>query len=57
MITERGTFPVAKAPKDFIGLSTDSKPVDVPNASSFYEMDTGTYFFFDAENKVWHEMQ
>ena len=25
----------------FRGLSTDDKPMDVPNGSEFYEMDTG----------------
>lgn len=37
------------------GLSTDTKPLDMPNASGFYEMDTKKYFLFDAENKVWLE--
>lgn len=39
----------------YYGLSTDTKPTDdyVPNASSFYEMDTGKVYLYDAENKVW----
>lgn len=40
---------------EYVGLSTDSKPMDAPNASSFYEMDTKKMFLFDAENSVWHE--
>lgn len=38
------------------GLSTDKKPtVDIPNGSSFYEMDTGNVFMFDEQNKQWIE--
>jgi hypothetical protein len=35
------------------GLSTDEKPVNVPNSSVFYEMDTGDCYLFDAENSQW----
>lgn len=35
------------------GLSTDTKPTDVPNGSEFREMDTGKKFLFDAENQTW----
>ena len=38
---------------DMYGLSTDTKPMDVGNASTFYEMDTRTLFMYDAQNKVW----
>ena len=39
------------------GLSTDNKPIsdDIPNASTFYEMDTKVAFLYDAENKQWLE--
>ncbi len=37
------------------GLSADAKPLDVTNASVFYEMDTKKVYMFDAENKVWLE--
>jgi len=40
---------------DIRGLSTDTKPLDVPNGSSFYEMDTKKVYMFDAENVVWLE--
>lgn len=41
---------------EFKGLSTDLKPInDVPNGSTFYEMDTQKVFMFDEENKVWIE--
>lgn len=39
----------------YYGLSTDTKPVDAPNASSFYEMDTGVLYLFDKDNQVWLE--
>lgn len=47
-ITSEGQF--AK----FAGLSTDTKPTDVPNASRFVEMDTATLYMYDAENQVWY---
>lgn len=40
---------------DFYGLSTDEKPMDVSNASTFYEMDTHKIFMFDEQNKRWLE--
>lgn len=40
---------------ELYGLSTDTKPMDVENASSFVEMDTGSIYLFDAENGVWRE--
>ncbi len=41
--------------RDYRGKSTDDKPVDgtVPNGSTFYEMDTGNVYMFDAEDKTW----
>lgn len=53
MITETGNFTLGRIPSDFIGLSTDTKPTDVENASSFYEMDTKALYLFDEQNKVW----
>lgn len=38
---------------DMYGKSTDEKPVDVANASTFYEMDTKILYMFDAEGGVW----
>ena len=38
---------------EFYGLSTDTKPVIAPNASTFYEMDTGDLYLFDATNTQW----
>ena len=41
---------------EFKGLSTDTKPnSDIPNGSTFYEMNTGKIFMFDEENKLWIE--
>ena len=33
--------------------STDTKPLDVENASSIYEIDTGNVYMFDEETKQW----
>ena len=44
-----------KKPPEVYGLSTDVKPTDVENASSFYEMDTKRVYLFDADNKRWLE--
>ena len=38
------------------GLSTDKKPIkDIPNGSSFYEMDTKKVYMFDEQNNKWLE--
>ena len=46
------------------GLSTDEKPTvlqtvsgnqEVPNASTFYEMDTGKLFMYDTDSNTWLE--
>lgn len=37
------------------GLSTDTKPVHIPNASMFWEMDTKMMYLFDAEGARWLE--
>lgn len=40
--------------KDYVGLSTDTKPTDIgQNGATFLEMDTGKVFVFDAENSEW----
>ncbi len=47
---------------DYIGKSTDTKPLEfshfgtmkpVPNASTFYEMDTQDMFMFDGDINDW----
>ena len=43
-------------PSQMYGLSKDEKPLDVGNASVFFEMDTGNVFMFDKENKQWREL-
>ena len=42
-------------PAELYGLSTDTKPTNVNNASVFYEMDTKKMFLFDEENARWLE--
>lgn len=40
----------------YFGLSGDTKPVTgVPNASTFYAIDTGEIFMFDAEGGQWYQ--
>ena len=53
MITRFESFGCGCKVYDHIGLSTDEKPTNVPNASTFYEMDTKTLHLFDAENGEW----
>lgn len=38
---------------NYVGLSTDEKPVSAANGSSFLEMDTNTTYYFDAEGQTW----
>ena len=40
---------------EIYGLSTDTKPTNVHNASIFYEMDTKKMYLFDKENTSWLE--
>ena len=37
----------------FKGLSTDTKPADATNGSSFLEMDTGDMYYWDADSEAW----
>ena len=46
---------------EFRGLSTDTKPTkangkDVENGSTFFEINTGKVFMYDAENDNWNEI-
>ena len=41
---------------DVRGLSTDTKPDNVPNGSSFAEIDTGKGYLFDGANGAWVEI-
>lgn len=38
---------------EYYGISTDQKPKSPPNASTFYEIDTGELYMYDAESKKW----
>ena len=42
---------------EYYGLHDDDKPADagVPNASLFYEMDTGDIYMYDKENAQWRK--
>ena len=39
----------------YYGLSTDTKPVNPPNASIFYEIDTVDIYMYDADNSQWRK--
>lgn len=61
-ITADGSRICAEAAADYTdtqitvyGVSTDTKPVAVPNATAFYEMDTKKVSLFDAEGARWLE--
>ena len=41
---------------EYRGLSTDSKPTDAVNGSTFLEMDTGKVFIYDKQNAQWREL-
>lgn len=47
------TTPAGSNIWDVRGLSTDEKPLNVPNGSTFYEMDTGNVFMFNEDAKQW----
>lgn len=39
---------------EYRGLSTDTKPDgNVANGSSYYEMDTGATYYYDADSSQW----
>lgn len=40
-------------PATFYGLSTDTKPTDVANGSTFYEIDTDKQYWFDFAGQTW----
>lgn len=42
---------------ELCGLSTDTKPLEVPNGSIFTEIDTSNQYMFDKENENWVKMK
>lgn len=42
---------------EYRGLSTDTKPTDATNGSSFLEIDSGKKYAYDAENESWIECE
>ena len=53
MLTTNKTYADGTCVTEIFGLSDDAKPMNVSNSSLFYEMDTGTLYLFDEQNKVW----
>lgn len=39
--------------KEIIGLSTDNKPTDLAEGSSFWEIDTQTLYMFNSKTSTW----
>jgi hypothetical protein len=35
---------------DYVGLSTDTKPADVPVNTLFLELDTGDFYYYDGSD-------
>ena len=52
MVTKVSAFDEVK---EIYGLSTDTKPTDVPNGSLFVEMDTSKLYLFDEGSGTWQE--
>lgn len=47
---------ITRGSLDLRGLSTDSKPTEnIPNGSTFIEMDTGKVYFFNEAGPAWIE--
>ena len=40
---------------DYLGLSTDSKPTNAVNGSTFYEVNTSAFFIY--YNGTWYEQE
>ena len=58
MITEKFiNFTGGKRLVELVGLSTDAKPTDKANGSSFIEMDTSKLYFFDDASNTWKEWE
>lgn len=54
MITSKDSAVASKGKAtEYYGLSTDTKPTEVPNGSVFLEMDTTNVFMYDAANGEW----
>lgn len=50
MITLNGSAP------DLLGLSTDTKPEDALPNTLYLELDTGDFYYFDAESETWSKV-
>ena len=57
MVTTAGRADETMHSQRLRGLSTDTKPTnDIPNGSSFLEMDTGNVYMWDEENEQWRQL-
>lgn len=46
---------IGAKPNECYGSSVDTKPLNVLNASTFYEYDTGKLYMFDGDTDTWVE--
>lgn len=53
MVTDKYDSTVSGPYKELRGLSTDTKPTNIANGSTFREMDTGTTYYFDEDGTAW----
>lgn len=53
LITKRYTM--WDEPLDLHGVSTETKPVNVPNGSVYVEFDTSKLYFFNKDDAEWLE--
>lgn len=62
MITFGNMMDLKRTAWDLRGLSTDTKPTnltgygDVPNGSTFLEIDTGDIYAYDADGESWNKL-
>lgn len=54
--TSGATVTPGKVKNDWVGLSTDAKPTNAANGSTFIEMDTGKAYMYDQANAQWREL-
>lgn len=56
MITDKYASTPNGGYREMRGLSTDDKPTNVANGSTFEEIDTGKKYMFDEEANTWSEI-
>lgn len=47
---------IGRSEKDYVCLSTDTKPTKATNGSMLIEMDTKDIYVYDADNEQWRKL-